>query len=551
MINSYHEIGALARMTTQAYLPTGVPNLDDIMRGGIPRGSLTLIMGVPGSGKTTLATQIAFASAHAGRTVLILTALSESTNKLLEHLRDFTFFDSAFIGGNVQFLSLQSALQNGLRATRDEVLQMVRQIKADILVLDGFRGMRDVEREPAAAREFLYDIGTALGTLGCTIIVTSETDPHDPAFYPETTTADVILGLHYGLTGGRQQRFLEVVKARGSAPLPGLHALTLSDAGASIYPQFEERIAAAILGGEAQTQGAAHRDQARILEEALASLSERPDESVAFGLPELDALLGGGFARNTCTMVAGSLGTGKTLLALHFALAGVRAGEHVAYLSFRESPSQLMRAAAPFAIGQEFVSALQADGGLSMIWVPPIKVQADVIADRLLSELDRTGASRLVIDSVAEIERAILHGPDPARLEDYLAALLQALQSRAVTTFMVKETRRVGAATLDFSADPLSVLAENVMLMQQVPYRGALHRILSMLKVRYTAHDMALREFEIVVPDGIRVLAPFESGTGVLQGIADQEDRARGTRTGARSREQSYHRSNSRREEQR
>lgn len=527
-------------MTTTAHLSTGVPNLDDIMKGGIPRGSLTLIMGVPGSGKTTLAAQIAFRSAHEGRTVLLLTALSESTNKLLEHLRDFSFFDPELIGGRMQFLSLQGALQNGLRATRDSVLQMARQIKADMVVLDGFRGMREVERDPSAAREFLYDVGTALGTLGCTIIVTSETDPHDPAFYPETTTADVILGLHYGLTGGRQQRFLEVVKARGAAPLPGLHAMTLSETGASVYPQFEERVAAAVLGGEAQTQGAAHLDEARILDEALASLSSRQDKPIAFGLPELDALLNGGFAPGTCTMVAGSLGTGKTLLAMHFALAGVRAGEQVVYLSFRESPGQLARAAAPFAIGSELISALKPGGGLSMIWIPPIKVQADIIADRLLAELDRTGASRLVVDSVAEIERAVLRGPDPGRLEDYLAALLQALQSRNVTAFMAKETRRIGAAMLDFSADPLSVLAENVLLMQQVAYGGALHRVLSMLKVRYTAHDMALREFEIVVPDGIRVLAPFESGTGVLKGIAaDQEERARRTRSGTRSRAQS------------
>lgn len=522
-------------MTKHAYLSTGVPNLDGIMRGGVPRGTLTLIMGVPGSGKTTLASQIAFASAHEGRTVLILTALSESTNKLLEHLSGFTFFEQDYIGGRVQFLSLQSVLQNGLRATRDAVLQMARQIKADMLVIDGFRGMREVDHDPAAAREFLYEVGTALGALGCTTIVTSETDPRDPTFYPETTTSDIIIGLHYGLIGGRQQRFLEVVKARGSAPLPGLHALTLSNTGVSVYPQFEERIAAAILGGEAQTQGAAHLDEMRILSDSLAGLLDRPDTPVAFDLPELDALLNGGFARGTCTMVAGSLGTGKTLLAMHFALAGVRAGEQVVYLSFRESPSQLARAAAPFAIGRELLAALQPGGGLSMIWVPPIKVQADVIADRLLAVLDHTHASRLVIDSIAEIERAILRGPDPGRLEDYLAALLQAVQARNVTAFMAKETRRISAATLDFSVDPLSVLAENVLVMQQVAYHGALHRMLSMLKVRYTAHDMTLREFEIAVPDGIHVLTPFESETGVLQGVAaDQEDRARRTRKSAR-----------------
>src|ERR1035437_6311031 len=49
---------------------TGVPNLDLILGGGLIRGTLTIVVGPPGSGKTTLAMQIAFAAARAGRKVL-------------------------------------------------------------------------------------------------------------------------------------------------------------------------------------------------------------------------------------------------------------------------------------------------------------------------------------------------------------------------------------------------------------------------------------------------------------------------------------------------
>src|SRR5437764_3758225 len=76
--------------------PTGVPNLDGVLGGGLPRGALMLVVGAPGSGKTTLALQMAFAAARAGRRVLILTALSEPTNKLIAHLRTFTFFTEDF-----------------------------------------------------------------------------------------------------------------------------------------------------------------------------------------------------------------------------------------------------------------------------------------------------------------------------------------------------------------------------------------------------------------------------------------------------------------------
>lgn len=495
--------------------PTGIPNLDLVLGGGVPRGGLVLIMGVPGSGKTTIASQMAFAAARAGKTVLLLTALSEPTNKLLAHLASFTFFDRDLIGGPIQVLSLQQVLPGGLKATSDEVRAMVRQHQASLVMLDGFRGMRSVEHDPQGARELLYTLGTSLGTRGTTLLVTSETDPRDPTFFPETTTADVILGLHYRLEGVRQQRGLEVIKARGSAPMPGLHALSLGREGASVYPQLEERVAAALLGGEAQTQGAARVAASGLPPAVVGHSAERR----SFGLPELDALLQGGLTGMSTTLLTGSLGTGKTLLALHFAVAGVQAGEPVVFLTLRETKEQLRRVTDPFSIGSTFAAALQGRHELTLLEVPPIKVNPDVIADRLLNILDTTGATRLVIDSVAELERALVRSGDAGRLEEYLAALVRAIQARGVTGLFIKETPKVLGPILDFSTDPLSVLAENLLLVQQLPYQGQIHRVLSVLKMRYSAHDTTLRAFRIAPPAGVEVLTPLESGGTLLEGL--------------------------------
>ena len=97
---------ATARAASRPGDPTGVPNLDRVLGGGLPRGALVLVVGAPGSGKTTLALQMAFAAARAGRRVLILTALSEPTSKLIGHLRTFTFFDEDLLGDAIQVLSL-------------------------------------------------------------------------------------------------------------------------------------------------------------------------------------------------------------------------------------------------------------------------------------------------------------------------------------------------------------------------------------------------------------------------------------------------------------
>ena len=69
--------------------------------------------------------------------------------------------------------------------------------------------------------------------------------------------------------------------------------------------------------------------------------------------------------------------------------------------------------------------------------------------------------------------------------------------------------------------DALGVLAENVLLMQQLAYRGKLHRVLSIPKMRFSAHDYRLREFIVASPEGIRVLTSDESGEEVLTGLAE------------------------------
>ncbi len=354
-----------------------------------------------------------------------------------------------------------------------------------------------------AARAFLYRVGTALSVPGTTTVITTEAPPRDASLFPEATTADVLLGLHFTVEGVRQRRAIEVLKVRGAAQLPGLHSLTITRAGLTIYPRLEERVRAA----------AAPKEDALELE-----------ERATFGLPELDALLRGGLTRETSTLVLGSLGTGKTLLGLHFALTGIRARESVVYLGFRETRGQLLRRADAFALGAPLRAALAPGGGLTLRHLDPIDLDPDIVADGLLADLDASGARRLIVDSITELERAVAGSADPRRLDDFLAALLAALRTRGITTLFIKESRTVLATQLEFSADALSILAENLLLLQQVTYQDRLVRVLSVLKMRFSAHDVSLREFRIAPPAGLRVLDLAESGVEALGGIARQQD---------------------------
>ncbi len=490
--------------------PTGLAALDQVLGGGVTRGALVLVLGAPGSGKTALAGQIAFATARAGRPVLLLTALSEATSKLVTHLRGFTFFDESLLGGLIQVLSLQTALRQGLDATKDAVVDMVRSQKPHLVVLDGFQAVRGSLNDLQHARRFLYELSTTLHTLGVTLLVTSEITPRDPTFFPESTAADVIVGLHFRVAGVRHYRGLEIIKAREAAPLPGIQTLLLGLEGVHIAPQLEEQIARE----SSQYQGLAPA--------APADPSEAPalaEDRLSIGLAEVDQLLSGGLPRTTTTLLLGSPGVGKTLLGLHFLLQGIQQGEPALLLSFRETQAHLLRLTAPFVMAPQVQAALQPEGGLTLLQMPALKLQVDVVAERLLDSLERTGAQRLVIDGVTALEQALQRAGEAERLEEWLTALLIALQQRGVTAVMTRETPQLLAATLDLPADPLAVLADNLLLCQQVSFQEQLSRVLVVLKMRYSAFEREGREFRVVAPIGLEVLPPEEHTLRLLAGV--------------------------------
>jgi len=141
----------------------------------------------------------------------------------------------------VQVFSLQQFLTQGATTASQEIVAAVHQTQANVVVLDGFQGIRNLEPDVISSRRLLYNLGTRLSLLGTTTLITTEADPRDPALFPEMTTADVLIGLYYTLAGVRSFRSLEALKVRGRSPLLGRHSLLLSEEGMYIFPRLEAR----------------------------------------------------------------------------------------------------------------------------------------------------------------------------------------------------------------------------------------------------------------------------------------------------------------------
>lgn len=474
--------------------PTGVRGLDVVLGGGLAQGALVLVSGSPGSGKTTLASQIAVTAARNGVRALIVTALSESTGKLVEHLRTYTFFDADLLGGDLQILSLGQYLATGLDQVADELVKIVRVGRPRLVMFDGIDSVGGLDHEPQATRRFLYTVGGTLNALGVTTLVTSVANPHDGASTAQATIADAIVHLDRTLVGMRERRTLEIVKIRGAALLPGLHALTLDADGVQVYPRLEARVAAARRSGGRSglaTQGGTE-------EQDVDNASAR----AAFGVPALDAFLGGGLS-GTTTLLTGEPGSGKTLLGLHFALAGVERGEHVVLLGFRENRGELLQRADAFAMGARLRDALAPGGRLTLldVDVPPVELDPDVVADELLGIIDHTGAQRLIIDSIADLERAVAAVNGSGRIVDYMGALGVALRERRVSAVFIRETSNTDRRGSNMEG--MAPRMDNLLVLRQDGDSGRSRRELAIIKTRFTTHNDARHSFVIQAPDGL------------------------------------------------
>jgi circadian clock protein KaiC len=219
--------------------------------------------------------------------------------------------------------------------------------------------------------------------------------------------------------------------------------------------------------------------------------------SIPFGISAFDEILGGGLAQGTSTVVAGSPGTGKTLLSMHFIAEGVRRNEPSLLVEFVEDSAQLRAQARMFGFDSLF------DESSNVMEFPAYEMEADLIAHQIIDVLDQKGIRRLVIDSATELQRAI----DPIRQADFFAALIDELRARNITTLFTFDVPTVVGSDLTFANSPLAVLAENLILLRQVEANGRLERSLAVLKLRFGVADQAFHSYSIRPPQGIEVLA--------------------------------------------
>jgi circadian clock protein KaiC len=205
-------------------MSTGVEGLDEIMGGGIPARSITVVSGEPGSGKTVLVLQMLFSAARQGKRSLYFTTLSEPSLKLVRHMQGFRFFDARLLDERVRIVDLGSTLRaHDPESALAMVARRVEESEPDLVVIDSFKALHDLSDRPLRTRTLVYDLAVNMASWGATTLLVGEYTADDVAGLPEFAIADGIVRLGTAPHDLTRIRELEVQKLRGSRFVPGVH----------------------------------------------------------------------------------------------------------------------------------------------------------------------------------------------------------------------------------------------------------------------------------------------------------------------------------------
>ena len=442
-------------------LRSGNEELDAVLGGGLPANAITLIMGLPGTGKTIVAQQYAFHAGRPDRPAVYFSTLSEPLEKIVRFGQTLDFFETSAIGTSVFYEDLGKTVSAaGLAGVVEQVTLTVKQRRPGLVVIDSFKALRTFAEDDAEFRRFLHQLAGLLTAFPAASLWIGEYDASEIAVLPEFAVADAIVDLATVRSGEREMRFLQIRKLRGGGFRSGRHAYRLGREGLHLFPRLADIPAASeyLLG----------------------------DQRISSGLDALDAMLADGFWPGASTLVAGPTGSGKTLMGLHFIFAGSRRGEPGVIATLQENPTQLQR----MLRGLDWPAD---DPAIEVMYRSPVDIYMDEWVYDLLRTVERTGARRILLDSLMDLRMA---GADEARFREFMYSLVQRFSRQGVSLFMTYETPELfGARTLSEFA--VSHLSDNVIALNYYKDHGSLKRAMSVIKTRASRHDSFTRQYDI------------------------------------------------------
>ena len=467
--------------------PTGIRGLDEITRGGLPRGRSTLVTGGTGSGKTLLGLQFLVAGAREYGEPGVLVTFEESAGKVSANVaslgfdldglqRDGLLVVHAFRVDPAEIVESGEFDFEPLFALLDDT---IGRLGAKRVVLDTIEVLFGAFPSQAIVRAELSRLFRRLEDRAVTAIVTGEQGDNAHAFTRhgiEEYVSDCVIVLSHRMQEEISTRRLRIVKYRGSAHGTNEYPFLISGHGFVVLP---------------------------ITSVALDYAAS--EDRISTGLTRLDHMLAGGLFCGSTVLVSGTAGTGKSTLGAHLIDAACARGERALLVLFEESPDQVIRNMR--SVGLDLGRWAEA-GSLRMWAARPTVFGLETHLAILARLIEEFGPTVAVLDGIA----SLTHGPSGPEVTSMLARQIDLLKGAGISAMATTLAHEDESSTVGISS-----LVDTWLLLRNVESDGERNRLLSVLKSRGSAHSNQAREF-VLTNHGAELVDVYVGPAGVLTG---------------------------------
>jgi circadian clock protein KaiC len=488
-----YEMSAIGRSIPIEKLETGIPGFDIVSKGGLPKGRTTLVSGTAGSAKTIFASQFLIEGLDQKDESGVFITFEESPEDIRKNMISFGWDIRQWEDeGKWAFIDASPSPEDqsiivgefDLGALLIRIEHAVNRIGAKRIAMDSLGAIFTQFKDSDIIRRELFRISSALKKMGVTSVMTAErTEEYgniSRAGVEEFVTDNVII-LRNILEAEKRRRTLEILKFRGTDHQKGEYPFSVTpDQGIVVIP-----LSAVELKQKSSTI------------------------RISSGNDRLDRMCGGGFFRDSVILVSGATGTGKTLMVAEFIKGGAQNGEKCLLLAFEESREQLFRNASGWGIDFE---KMEDDGLLKVVCEYP---EVAGLEDHLLNMrqiIKEFKPNRVAVDSLSALERvSTIKG-----FREFIIGLVAFIKEQETSGLFTSTTPSLMGGTSITEAH-ISTITDSIILLRYVEVFGEMQRAITVLKMRGSAHDKDIREYNID-GNGMNIGEAFSKVTGILTG---------------------------------
>jgi circadian clock protein KaiC len=471
-----------------AKVPTGITGLDEVTEGGFPKGRPTLVCGTAGCGKTLFAMQFLAKGITDYNEPGVFMSFEESKQDLAENVKSLGIDLEKLIADKKLYIDHVQIERSEIEETGEFDLEAlfirlnyaIDSIDAKRVVLDTIESLFGGIDNTTILRSEIRRLFRWLKDKGVTAIITGERG--DKTFTRqglEEYVSDCVILLDFRVIEQIATRRLRIVKYRGSTHGTNEYPFLIDENGISVLPITSLKLE--------------HKVSNKI---------------ISTGLKEMDALFSaGGIFEGSSVLVTGSAGSAKTILASYFAVSSCQRGESTLYISFEESPDQLIRNMRSIEIKlQPYIKSKLLYIHSSRPSLQGLEMHLLVIHKLIKKYKPRT----VIIDPIS----SLISIGSIIEVRDMLVRLIDLLKINQINAYFTSLTNNKEMSSKDQTVDAVSSLADIWINLENEKTNVAHERSLRVIKSRGMGHEIAVKNF-IITAKGIK-LAAVKTGTAYL-----------------------------------